>query len=112
MLSLAGSMRAIGRWTLAVSFGAAGALAHDDGPHAEWYRSLMIPGTGASCCNNKDCHPTDYRIRDGLYEVPLGDWWVVVPRSRVILDRGNPIGRAVVCRHGETIFCFVPGAEG
>lgn len=91
---------------------AGGALAHDHGPHADWYRGLKVPGTGASCCNEKDCMPTDYRVRDGLYEVPVGFMWVAVPKARVIMDAGNPVGRAVVCRHGETIFCFVPIAEG
>lgn len=90
----------------------AGALAHDHGENAEWYRGLKVPGTGSSCCNDRDCMPTEYRVRDGLYEVPVGFMWVVVPRSRVIMDAGNPVGRAVVCRHGETIFCFVPIAEG
>jgi hypothetical protein len=89
-----------------------GALAHDQGEHAEWYRGLKVPGTGSSCCNDKDCMPTDYRIREGLYEVPVGFMWVVVPNARVIRNVPNPVGRAVVCRHGETIFCFVPIAEG
>lgn len=97
---------------LALLLLAGGALAHDQGEHAEWYRSLTVPGTGSSCCNEKDCMPTDYRIRDGLYEVPVGFMWVVVPKSRVLKNVPNPVGRAVVCRHGETIFCFVPIAEG
>src|SRR5262245_19281595 len=98
--------------TLALAFLAGGALAHDHGEHAEWYKSLTVPGTGSSCCNNRDCIPTDYRYKDGLYEVPVGFMWVTVPRSRVLKDVGNPVGRAVVCRHGETIFCFVPLYEG
>jgi hypothetical protein len=97
---------------LALALLAGSALAHDHGEHAEWYRSLKVPGSGASCCNDKDCMPTDYRVRDGLYEVPVGFMWVVVPRARVLKNVPNPTGRAVVCRHGETIFCFVPIAEG
>jgi hypothetical protein len=97
---------------LVLALFASAALAHDHGEHADWYRSLKVPGTGSSCCNDRDCIPTDYRIREGLYEVPVGFMWVAVPRSRVLKDVGNPVGRAVVCRHGETIFCFVPLAEG
>ena len=91
---------------------AAAALAHEHGEHAEWYRALRVPDTGTSCCNNRDCIPTDFRLHDGIYEIPVGFVWIRVPPGAVIKDRGNPVGRAVVCRHGETIFCFVPLFEG
>ena len=28
-----------------------------------WFRSLIEPGTGISCCSITDCRATDYRIK-------------------------------------------------
>lgn len=88
------------------------ALAHDSGPHAEWFQSLTIPGTVASCCNMHDCAPTqDYRTRDGVYEVLHQGRWLPVPPERVLVRRDNPTGQAVACILAGAVVCFVPGTE-
>lgn len=105
--------------TLALLFVGFGAWAHDGAsPEAAWYRSLSRPDltsiTGkVVCCGVEDCVPTAYRITADGYEVPSADGlgWETVPPEMVIHTE-NPIGRAVLCRYGVTIRCFVPSAEG
>jgi hypothetical protein len=103
-----------------------------------WFKSLErpdMPGTrgNRSCCDVSDCHRTEFTLKDGHYRARLGRlisgssppaWelteWVDIPDDRVIKDKGNPVGEAVIC-HGEAtingdptvrvphIYCFVPG---
>ena len=88
------------------------ALAHD-GRHDAWYGELRQPD-GSSCCNMLDCAPTDdWKPTADGYAVRIAGAWVPVPPERVIDNKGNPVGRAVLClRAGPPpeILCFVPGA--
>ncbi len=92
------------------------AYAHEDNSNidkslAEWYRSLTTVN-GGSCCNMKDCFPTDAKIVDGHWQVPTEDLlgWEIVPDDAV-LKHTNEQGLAVLCRYIGRIICFVPASE-
>ena len=85
------------------------ALAHEHGPHAEFFRSLTIPVTGGSCCNEKDCAFTDsWRVTGERFEVLHEGKWLLVPHDRVLADK-SPTGRAVACVLNGSVICFVLG---
>jgi hypothetical protein len=87
------------------------ALSHDHGEHTDFLRSLTLPDTGGSCCNEKDCRLIDsheWQIKDGDYQVHHEGRWLVVPASR-ILKRQSPDGRAVACVLNNLVVCFVVG---
>lgn len=91
------------------------ATAHAAGPTpSEWYRSLIQPGTGASCCDISDCRPARATF-DGSH------WWVDSPTGRLvvppelILEGKEPLDgmSAYVCIWGGQVRCFVkPGSGG
>jgi hypothetical protein len=78
-----------------------------------WFESLKQPGTGVSCCSIADCRPVQYRLAPDGYEALIDMGWVHVPEDRVLHNKQNPLGRAVLCRSPASgaIFCFVPGPE-
>lgn len=103
----------IGRLVGALILLALPALAHTHGEHAEFYRSLLQPGSSVSCCDNKDCRTTDdWRETANGYDVRLAGEWVSVPPNKVLSDRPNPTGHAVICHNGRTIYCFLPIGSG
>ena len=94
----------------------AAAWAHDPGhPHAEWFRGLTVPGTGESCCDERDCHAVEFRVTAKGYEVLHLGFWLPVPDGAVVRRKDNPIGAAVACiRAGDIgwkVVCFVPSPE-
>ena len=136
-------MRHVALATILLLIFAGCALARNYGYHnppeiSEWFRGLQrpdLPGPrgNRSCCDISDCHRTEFTLKDGHYRARLGrlvqdpagpQWelteWVDVPDEKVIKDKGNPVGEAIIC-HGETtsdaenldhiphIYCFVPG---
>lgn len=79
---------------------------------APWFRSLMQPGTGISCCSLSDCRTTDYRVQGDHYEALVGESWFPVPPDRILQRTDNPTGRAVVCWTPQRgIVCFVRATE-
>lgn len=89
--------------------------------HAEtkgqWFKSLLQPDTGYSCCDISDCAVTNARFVDGRWEAEYAGIFSLVPASK-ILDKESYDGRAYLCaRPGDrvgapTIFCFVkPGGQ-
>jgi len=78
-----------------------------------WFESLKQPGSGVSCCSISDCRPVQYRLAPDGYEALIDSGWIQVPKDRVLHNKQNPLGRAVLCRSpaSGTIFCFVPGPE-
>ncbi|HEY6434743.1 MAG TPA: hypothetical protein VIZ17_22440 [Acetobacteraceae bacterium] len=77
-----------------------------------WFRSLMQPGTGISCCSEADCRRTDYRINGDHYEAMIQGTWQKVPNEAVLQRVDNPTGSAVVCWTPTLgIMCFVRGPE-
>src|SRR5215467_8179246 len=73
---------------------------------APWFQSLRQPGSGTSCCSISDCRVEPYRQTATGYEVLIDGEWVPVPNDKVLQQIENPIGRAVTCHVGKTIFCF------
>ena len=79
---------------------------------APWFRSLMQPGTGISCCSLSDCRVADSRTQGDHYEAFIGDRWIAVPPERILQRTDNPTGRAVVCWTPQRgIMCFVRATE-
>lgn len=79
---------------------------------APWFRSLLQPGTGMSCCALADCRPTEYRIRSDHYEAMVGGKWVAVPPDKILQRTDNPTGHAIVCWTPQRgIMCFVRATE-
>lgn len=92
-----------------------------------WFKALHQPSTHKPCCSISDCRFTDYRERDGSFEVTIDDWPYTVPDAVVLHDVTSPTAQAVVCYAytgfdspvpaGEvratpqdtvTILCFIP----
>ena len=80
---------------------------------SEWYRSLRSPDTDIGCCSEADCRPTEYRITPtGDYEAFVDDEWLIVPKSKILDHKDNPVGRAVICYSPYLgILCFVRAPE-
>jgi hypothetical protein len=76
-------------------------------PLGRWFRSLMVPSTGSSCCSVADCRPVEARLAGDRWEVRADDGWLAVP-PEAVLRRDNPDGRPVACLHSGVIRCFVP----
>lgn len=78
----------------------------------EWYKNLSQPGTGYSCCSDKDCRPTRaYMDEDGKWHALVNGWWRDIPPS-VVLEELAPNGGSHVCAgegRNATIYCFVGG---
>lgn len=103
------ALRALG---VALVLFAGPVLAHPKSdPLAEWYSSLRA-NDGSSCCDLRDCSPSDARLSDGAWEVPVGDGtWEAVPPEKV-LRVPNRDGRAILCKlPSGVILCFVPASE-
>ena len=62
----------------------------------KWFNEQVSPETGRSCCSIADGYETQEQIRDGQYWVLIEGRWFPVPPSRVIRNKGNPVGRPVV----------------
>jgi hypothetical protein len=106
------------------------ALARDNGQYADvpdhirkWFNEQRSPENGRPCCSIADGHETQEQIRDGQYWVLIEGKWYPVPPSRIIHNKGNPVGRPVVWYQNFSssdddgpavpeinILCFVPGA--
>lgn len=109
------------RWALA--FLIAGTLsAQADDPHGhaqyheEFYRHLKQPGSGMSCCDNKDCRPSDHRVQsDGTIQFNIAGRWLTVPRS-LTLEVLTPDGQGHWCGVHETTspitFCAILPRSG
>jgi len=91
----------------------------------KWFNEQVSPETGRPCCSIADGHETQEEIRNGQYWVLIEGKWFPVPPSRVIHNRGNPVGRPIVWYQKFpvpndddempavpeiNILCFVPGA--
>jgi hypothetical protein len=95
---------------------AGSAFAHElHEPHAEWFRSLKVPGTDEACCDERDCHAVEFRGTANGYEVLHLGVWLPVPDSAVVERKDNPVGKAVACiRSGDVswkVVCFIRSPE-
>jgi hypothetical protein len=118
---------ALGLFVFAVYFQLSRAQAeeHDhpaaDAPiHEKFYSSWMMPDKpDRSCCNQRDCYPTEARYRDGFWEARRREdgEYVRIPWEKVEQNRGNPDGRNHVCMpapgmgyYKDEVFCFSLGS--
>ena len=83
-------------------------------PLKPWFDQLKSGG-GALCCSDADgtaISDTDWRSKDGGYEVFLEGQWMRVPDEAVVTEP-NRAGRTMVWPlrgyMGLTIRCFMPG---
>ena len=98
-------------WAILSSPAVAAPPPNADPTLAPWFQSLKQPGSGKSCCSISDCRVEPYRQTAIGYEVLLDGQWVPVPNDKILQRIENPIGRAVTCHSGRTIFCFVRETE-
>jgi hypothetical protein len=121
-----GGMVAFAVLVFALSFQLSPAQAEDhhhpaaDVPiHEQFYSSWMMPDKPErSCCNQRDCYPTEARYRDGFWEAKRREdgQYVRVPWEKVEQNRDNPDGRNHVCMpppslnyHRDEVYCFTLG---
>lgn len=94
-----------------------GATADD---RSEWFKSLKMPGTNASCCEPADCQRTEADWRKGQWWAVVNDKWRPVPQSKVLTSPRSIDGSAYICTGTPSwsigvlspmdppIYCFVP----
>jgi hypothetical protein len=109
-------MRRLGRAVALLGAIAGAALAHQpEDPHADWFRSLTVPGSSEACCDERDCHVVEFRGTAKGYEVLHLGLWLPVPDGAVVQRKDNPTGKAVACiRAGDIgwkVVCFVRSPE-
>jgi hypothetical protein len=92
----------------------------DANERSDWFKSLKIPGTKASCCDIADCRAAEAAWRDGRWWVLLDDRWRPVPEARIVARPTSIDGAAYVCLGPATwsvggtsppeahIHCFIP----
>jgi hypothetical protein len=87
--------------------------------HEKFYSTWMMPDRpSASCCNSRDCYPTEVRFRDGFWQAKRREdgVYVRIPWEKVEQNRDNPDGRSHVCMpppvsyRGDVVYCFTLGA--
>jgi hypothetical protein len=78
-------------------------------PMGEWYRSLMSPKTGGSCCSIADCRPAEARQVHNGWQIKVAGTLLPVP-PEIVLKRDTPDGRPIACIAAGIVFCFVPPA--
>jgi hypothetical protein len=81
-----------------------------------WFKSLMQPNGGGSCCDISDCKRIEaqwieggWAILTGRNDTGGGNWLAISPDK--VLERPRSIdGDAYVCASQgfKTIYCFVP----
>lgn len=84
----------------------------------EFYKDLAQPGSLAgSCCSDRDCRATQWRLRGAFVEAKLNGKWCKMPADK-ILPVSAPDGQAHVCTSETmqgadpctaTVFCVVIG---
>lgn len=77
---------------------------------SQWFRGLMQPGTGTSCCSEADCRVVKaYRQTDEGWEIiPLdGNKWLPVPPDKILPRTDNPLGEPIACTIGDIVLCFI-----
>ena len=112
----------VGTWvSLSSAFLAANCWsAAQAGERSDWFESLKMPGTIASCCGLGDCHRADADWRKGQWWAVVDGEWRPVPKSQVLTSPPSIDGAAYVCTGTPSwavdaplpakspIYCFVP----
>ncbi|MFN4282489.1 MAG: hypothetical protein ACK4NA_07610 [Alphaproteobacteria bacterium] len=84
------------------------------GDIGSWFRSLRVPGTKVSCCDESDCKRTTSRIGPAGYEARAPDGrWIAIPESAIVRGKPNLAREPVLCLSPtQAVYCFVPDNEG
>ena len=86
------------------------AMAQD---RAAWFKSLMQPDTGLSCCDISDCMKTRAEFRSGGWIADVRGVWTPIPPRAVLRDPPSIDGEAYVCSSpARKIYCFIPPSPG
>ncbi|HEY1719849.1 MAG TPA: hypothetical protein VGG27_01290 [Magnetospirillaceae bacterium] len=85
--------------------------ADPNSPVGQWFQSLARED-GMSCCSMSDCRPAqadDLRVSDddGL-QVKLESRWETVPEYKIVRREDNPIGKSVICKAPDEVYCVIP----
>ena len=87
--------------------------------HERFYRTWKMPDNpSVSCCDNRDCYPTEAKIIDGTWFARRREdgVWLRVPPEKVEQNRDNPDGRNHLCAPPPDrvsmveVFCFTVGS--
>ena len=89
-----------------------GGIAAADQTRGEWFRSLMRPDLGTSCCDAADCKRTVADWRDGQWFATVEERMVPVPPGKVLRNPPSFDGEAYVCVHQGQILCFIKPSPG
>jgi len=93
----------------------------DEEIHNRFYSTWMMPDDPhRSCCNRRDCYPTEARYQDGVWYAKRREdgKWLRVPAEKVEQNRDSPDGRSHICAPPpsesssyapDTVFCFKEG---
>ena len=111
------------RWALLVSgfslsgalpFAETAALAQDQQSVGDWFRSLRVPGSLVSCCDQSDCSRTQARMGPAGYEAQTPDGrWISIPEQSIVRGQPNLVHEPVLCLSpSSAIYCFIPDTEG
>jgi hypothetical protein len=81
----------------------------------EWYSGLKSPLSGISCCNDRDCAPTDGCILPNGTMGILAQQGCIEIDQRKVLDQPSPDGRLHLCQappqegSAGVVFCIIMG---
>ena len=79
-----------------------------------WFKSLMRPDVGTSCCDTSDCRrAVDADWREGQWWTRLAGQMTPIPDAKVLRDPPTIDGEAYVCAAPDrTVYCFIPPSPG
>jgi len=115
---------------LLIAFGALGQEPHHDENfhaagdvpiHERFYSTWMVPPLrNSSCCNKKDCYPTQFRQVGGTWFAMRKEdgEWIAIPEERLEHNQADPEespdGQSHVCMRApgmdNMVFCAVLGS--
>jgi hypothetical protein len=88
--------------------------------HSQWHQefySKLTRKDGGSCCNRRDCRPTESRMTGNHYEVKVDGEWMRVPNDTIMHvtapDRGAHVCAPLFIEGQKPeIYCVVLPPEG
>ena len=90
---------------------------HHHGQLHHWYQKLMRPDMpSVSCCNKRDCTPTQAKLVDGRWHAMKAGRWIVVPPEKINSEESTD-GAAHICFYpysvaNDDVLCFVKPGSG
>ncbi len=72
-----------------------------------WFKSLVQPGTGLSCCDISDCRRAEADWHSGQWWATVEGQWTPIPPEKELSKRSID-GDAYVCASpNRHVYCFV-----